>query len=287
MAKTVLGPLKKLHISPNAKGAPHPSARSPTSPVMQRPSSSRQSGTTVMSLTSPQRGVCHNCHANLGAVCFCCLHADCKPASPGKDSFTVCGACNVLHKNKPGPLDAFLCFFASLFHPSGILVVVSISPNAGSIHDATHKLTKRDNTFVNRSGADEGSAAAVMAASKKKEAAKIQSQRVQDNKRLSPPAGNSSSRRSGSRSNAIHNDVFVLGSILPFYLLRRPVTPPINGSTALMHAGVKCSKCGMKPIQGTRHHCAECNPSFDLCTTCHNKFGKQHGHHFSKITHNS
>lgn len=49
-----------------------------------------------------------------------------------------------------------------------------------------------------------------------------------------------------------------------------------------VHKNSKCSKCGKFPIEGNRYICMQCL-TFQLCESCENKYGKQHGHLLLKL----
>lgn len=46
-------------------------------------------------------------------------------------------------------------------------------------------------------------------------------------------------------------------------------------ASAVVHAGIICSGCGMAPLQGTRHKCCVCD-DYDLCGDCHEMRGTLH-----------
>ena len=55
-----------------------------------------------------------------------------------------------------------------------------------------------------------------------------------------------------------------------------------NGnSNAVVHKGITCDGCGIKPIVGVRYKCAQCE-DFDLCAVCEEK-DTNHRHIFLKI----
>lgn len=49
-----------------------------------------------------------------------------------------------------------------------------------------------------------------------------------------------------------------------------------------VHKNSKCSKCGKFPIEENRYICMQCL-TFQLCESCENKYGKQHGHLLLKL----
>lgn len=55
--------------------------------------------------------------------------------------------------------------------------------------------------------------------------------------------------------------------------------PIENDQKVVMHYGVKCDGCGMKPIQGTRFKCAVCD-DFDYCDACESSNANVHQHPF-------
>jgi hypothetical protein len=56
----------------------------------------------------------------------------------------------------------------------------------------------------------------------------------------------------------------------------------VEKEAKVVHKNSKCSKCGKSPIEGIRYICMQCL-TFQLCQSCENKFGKQHGHQLLKL----
>ena len=56
----------------------------------------------------------------------------------------------------------------------------------------------------------------------------------------------------------------------------------VEKETKVVHKNSKCSKCGSSPIEGIRYICMQCL-TFQLCQSCENKYGKQHGHPLLKL----
>ena len=50
----------------------------------------------------------------------------------------------------------------------------------------------------------------------------------------------------------------------------------------ILHLGVSCDGCSMRPIKGIRYQCTVCN-DFDYCEACEEKFSTSHQHPFLKI----
>ena len=88
-----------------------------------------------------------------------------------------------------------------------------------------------------------------------------------------------SCRDAGFHTTKIENDNIYKKYIN--YLVKYPklIQPFFTSEEKVIHKNIKCSECGISPIEGILYKCLNCE-KYDLCQNCEKIFGEKHGHYF-------